>query len=601
MKEKKIVAVIAGLMVMFTVLIEICSHKVMPDMKMGVAPFNTGWIWEAGGGDTGETVLPAELEISAGETLVLRHELPEKAYQNDGVAFRSRQQETEVYVDGELIYQYPAEELIGDVLPSNWNFVKLPKDSGGKELEIRLTSPYKNFSGKMTGVFYGNYNDLLTFVKARQIPFFRMSMLIGMIGAVNVLLALLVRRYRLYTYQEMQGAVLMLTAVWLCGESRMPLVFLGVETKYYVTFTALVLLPVFILGYLYARWKDFHGSATGRLFYFSLALAAVILGAEWTGLRDFAQMLLLIHGLVGLSLGYMVWLYIQAFRRKKEPYFASEMVCISLILGAAAAEAGTFYSRSGLQVGIFVRAAVLLYALNNLRISILSAYRGLRERARLEQQLRRSRAELMTSQIKPHFIYNTLNSIRALIRMEPDAAYKAVYDFSTYLRANLSGTDQRETIPFGEELEHIRAYINIEKIRFEDRLKVEFDIKCDAFQVPALSVQPLVENAIKHGVCKRIRGGTVWVRSYEENRGYVIQVEDDGVGFDPEAVEQQEKEHLSMGLRNIRFRIGEISGGTMEIESRTGEGTKVTLRFPEQKENTGREKKGNLHEDRDRR
>ena len=91
------------------------------------------------------------------------------------------------------------------------------------------------------------------------------------------------------------------------------------------------------------------------------------------------------------------------------------------------------------------------------------------------------------------------------------------------------------------------------------------------------------------------------MRSYEENGGYVIQVEDDGVGFDPEAVEQQEKEHLSMGLRNIRFRIGEISGGTLEIESRPGEGTKVTLRFPKQKENTDREKKGNLHEDRDRR
>ena len=207
----------------------------------------------------------------------------------------------------------------------------------------------------------------------------------------------------------------------------------------------------------------------------------------------------------------------------------------------------------------------------------------------------------MTSQIRPHFIYNTLNSIRALIRIDPDGAYKAVYDFSTYLRANLSAADQRETISFREELEHIRAYINIEKIRFEDRLKVEFDIKSDAFQVPPLSVQPLVENAIKHGVCKKIQGGTVWVRSYKENEGYVVQVEDDGAGFDPEAVERQEKEHLSMGLRNIRFRIGEISGGTMEIESRTGEGTKVTLHFPEQKENTGREKKGNLHEDRDRR
>ena len=601
MKEKKIVAALAGLMVMLAVLMEICAHKVAPDIRQDIMWFNDGWTWEADGGEAGETVLPAELEIPGGETLTLRRRLPDKDYQSGGVAFRSRQQEAEVYVDGELIYQYPSEELIGDVLPSNWNFVKLPEGSGGKELEIRLTSPYKNFSGKAAGVYYGNYNELLNFVKAQQIPFFRMSMLIGMIGAVNVILALMVRRYRLHTYQEMQGAALMLAAVWLCGESRMPLVFLGVETKYYVTFTALVLLPAFILAYLRARWKDFYGSATRLLFYFSLAVAAGILGAEWTGMWDFPQMLFLIHSMVGLSLGYMVWLYIQAFRRKKEPYLTSEIVCLGLILLAAVAEAASFYSRSGLRVGLFVRAGALLYALNNLRVSILSAYRGLRERARLERQLKESRAELMTSQIRPHFIYNTLNSIRALIRIDPDGAYKAVYDFSTYLRANLSAADQRETISFREELEHIRAYINIEKIRFEDRLKVEFDIKSDAFQVPPLSVQPLVENAIKHGVCKKIQGGTVWVRSYKENEGYVVQVEDDGAGFDPEAVERQEKEHLSMGLRNIRFRIGEISGGTMEIESRTGEGTKVTLHFPEQKENTGREKKGNLHEDRDRR
>ena len=190
----------------------------------------------------------------------------------------------------------------------------------------------------------------------------------------------------------------------------------------------------------------------------------------------------------------------------------------------------------------------------------------------------------MSSQIKPHFVYNTLNSIRTLIRIDPEAAYKTVYDFSTYLRGNLNSMEGRETIPFSEELKHVEAYVNIEKIRFGDRVQVEFQIEAKSFQVPSLSVQPLVENAIKHGVCKKIEGGTVWVKSYETSEHYVIQVDDDGVGFDMEAMEKQEtgqdKEHTSLGLKNIRFRIWALPRGTMEIYSFPGEGTRVTIRIP---------------------
>ena len=209
-----------------------------------------------------------------------------------------------------------------------------------------------------------------------------------------------------------------------------------------------------------------------------------------------------------------------------------------------------------------------------------------RDNKELTRLLKMSRAELMASQIKPHFIYNALNSIRTLIKVDPDKAQQTVYDFSTYLRSNLDNTGAEAQIPFSRELRHIEAYLNIEKIRFEERLQVATDIRAKSFLVPPLSVQPLVENAVKHGICTRVEGGTVTIRSREETDAYVVEVEDDGVGFDPEELEQRqawggaEHKYTHIGLANIRFRVEELAGGSLAVASWPGKGTLVTVRFP---------------------
>lgn len=148
----------------------------------------------------------------------------------------------------------------------------------------------------------------------------------------------------------------------------------------------------------------------------------------------------------------------------------------------------------------------------------------------------------------------------------------------------------RDLIPFSEELRHIRAYLDIEKIRFEERMNVVMDIRTSMFLVPPLSIQPLVENAVKHGICTRMSGGTVTIRSYEEKNVYVVEVEDDGVGFDVSSLDMGDDtdgDVLSsgsdtdshIGLKNIRFRVKEITGGSLKIESLPGKGTKVTVSF----------------------
>lgn len=296
-----------------------------------------------------------------------------------------------------------------------------------------------------------------------------------------------------------------------------------------------------------------------------------------------------------VSLGYAMFIHILAARRQKGEFIRSELVCLVVIFLAGIADAVRFYRDSG-QVGVLVRVAILIYALNLLRTSIIALLRKIRENRELARRLQKSRAELMASQIKPHFIYNTLNSIRALIKVDPELAQQTVYDFSTYLRSNLENVGERERIPFSDELRHIEAYLSIEKTRFEERLCVEEDIRARSFLVPPLSVQPLVENAVKHGVCARLEGGTVTIRSREEADAYVVEVEDNGVGFDVDSLEKkrgQDREDFShIGLENIRFRIEEITGGKLEICSQMGKGTRVTVTFPKKEGKGGRHHAG---------
>jgi sensor histidine kinase YesM len=184
----------------------------------------------------------------------------------------------------------------------------------------------------------------------------------------------------------------------------------------------------------------------------------------------------------------------------------------------------------------------------------------------------------MTSQMQPHFLYNSLAVIAALCEENPALAAKATNAFSDYLRENINFANKSDPISFSEELSHIKIYVWLEKLRFPNKLNVEYDIKYDAFPVPALSVQPMVENAIKHGICKTKEGGTVKICSYDTDQYYIVTVSDNGAGFDVSQTACDNRVHL--GIENTRYRIREMVGGNLDIVSTAGEGTTVTIRIP---------------------
>ena len=195
---------------------------------------------------------------------------------------------------------------------------------------------------------------------------------------------------------------------------------------------------------------------------------------------------------------------------------------------------------------------------------------------RQQQEIARQQASVNVLQMRPHFIYNTMMSIYYLIAQDTEKAQQITLDFSAYLRKNFTALAKEDAVPFDEELEHTRAYLSIEQTRFEDNLFVEFDTPHTSFRIPPLTLQPIVENAVKHGLDPELSPLHVTIKTRHTENGSVITVEDTGPGFG-----ENDNDEPHVALANIQKRLQMMCDGKLEIAQRKEGGTAVTVWIPE--------------------
>jgi len=231
---------------------------------------------------------------------------------------------------------------------------------------------------------------------------------------------------------------------------------------------------------------------------------------------------------------------------------------------------GAIYAATVAAVGIEIKV------FNSVRIQI-----KLEEQERL---LLHARMEALQNQINPHFLFNTLNSISSLVRFDPDRARDVIFKLATILRRLLNTSDA--FAPLRDEFEFIDNYLDIEVVRFgRDKLRVvkEFDPASLEVMVPAMLLQPLIENSIKHGLSPKVEGGSIFLRSRLSDRRLIIEVEDDGVGMGGTQLEQSSSwAGMGIGMANISERLQVLYGDTarMTIDSHEGKGTLIRIRLP---------------------
>lgn len=200
------------------------------------------------------------------------------------------------------------------------------------------------------------------------------------------------------------------------------------------------------------------------------------------------------------------------------------------------------------------------------------------QRLKQEQELARQRASILVLQMRPHFIYNVMTSVYYLCKQDADKAQQVILDFTSYLRQNFTAIAREDTVPFAEELEHTRAYLAVEQVRFEGRLSVVFDTPHTQFRLPPLTLQPIVENAVKHGVDPELNPLHIAVSTRAVPHGSLITVEDTGPGFTDA---DDDRPHIALG--NIRQRLQAMQAGRLDIEARPGGGTLVKVFVPDGK------------------
>lgn len=239
---------------------------------------------------------------------------------------------------------------------------------------------------------------------------------------------------------------------------------------------------------------------------------------------------------------------------------------------------------------------VAIYATSVMVIGTeLKIFNGVRIQMKLEEQhllLLQARMEALQNQINPHFLFNTLNSVSSLVRFDPDTAREVIIKLATILRRLLNSSES--FVPLREEIDFIDNYLDIEVVRFgRDKLRVIKDLEPESLEtlVPAMLLQPLVENSIKHGLASKVEGGSIYLRSRLGVKELIIEVEDDGVGIS--GAQSTEKANgftrTGIGMANIAERLKVLYGDTSKItvESQSGKGTLVRLRLPILQEGSG--------------
>lgn len=535
-----------------------------------ISKLNDGWSCNAGG----VVVLPGKIKVPARHPVSIWRELPGDFDSETLVCFRSFQQEVTVRLDENIIYSYksPAGQLLSHAPPGRWNFIKIPADSAGAVLKIEVVSPYAVFSGRLGEVCYGDAEVLYMAVYEQSMPVLGVLMLV--LGVFLCAAYFVVKKLIHLPSILWLGLFLILFGIWSLLEARQ----LGLE-KYVTTFTcwAYMLIPIPFLFYLQREWKGGAQTGAGVLVVLSFVNIVVCNLLQIAGVYDLMELMFLTDVLVVVVVVYgCVW-EIRRFCAVEAPYRKFRLGIAVFFYVSVIIEVLLRYVLDFYNTRVVLRVGVVIFACGLSIDAVMEIADRLSKDMQIQEQLQKNRMKLMIRQMQPHFLFNSLYAIQALCYTAPMEAADAVVLFSNYLRANMNCLDNDGLIFSDKELEHIENYIKIQQMCFGSELIFKKYWTAERFQIPPLTIQPFVENAVRHGIRRRKGTGTVVLRSYNDDADTVVTIEDDGVGYDVDAPLPESSFHST---ENVRFRLERMVGATVKVESVPGRGTRVTIRIP---------------------
>ena len=506
------------------------------------------------------------------------------------LAFYTVHQYVEVYIDGELVYSLkPSEKSFSKTIGSNWTMISLYREDADKEICVNIIPVYESFVNRAVEFLVGSRLSICADRLHQDLPQLVLGMIAVFVGIVFMCIAMN-KRINWHNDDGLAdlGLFSVMLGLWRLTDTRFT-PFLVSQKPVLMFYTSVVMLMIGIVPLIKSLRTRFHKIGGYILDFYCIAVALVCIVQLFLQIFcgvDLRENLYITHVTIAVGtmiiVGNVIYSVVKGSGDKRSN--ANPKAAIILVVGVLA-DIISFYVKGTSSGLLFSLSAMLIYIIHmgrNMLFRYIEKEKQMAEKDRMlaenERQLAESRISTMISQIHPHFIYNTLGSIEQLCEIQPEAAAKLVHNFSHYLRGNFSELDNPAPILLSKEIKHVQYYTSIEQVRFPD-IEIRFDLKAEDFLIPALSVQPLVENSIKHGLMKLPRGGTVTISSYETDGYYCVSVEDNGAGFDT-SILHDERNHI--GLRNIRSRLESMCSGSLKVESTPGAGTKVFISIPKE-------------------
>lgn len=514
------------------------------------------------------------------------------------LAFYTVHQYVEVYLDGQCVYSMKSSgsKRLGKTVGSNWVIVPIYREDAGREVRVEITPVYESFRDREVDFLMGSelaiYKDRLS----KDLPQLILGFMAVFVGFIFICVAgyNIVKRHRGHGVAVL-GLFSMMMGLWRLTDTRFtPFIFPDQSVLlFYISVTMLMLGMIPML-----KWAEEYFSTKIRwilnLYCIVTALIALVqLMLQVTGICDLRETLYVTH--IWIAAGAITTIAIAVYERRKYsrksklPY-----ICVAGVIGDLAAfyikgnSSGLLFSLLAFFLYIVVMGIATMFNYSEQEVLLAEQNRQLAEQDRAlaekERRLTQRRIAAMMSQIRTHFIFNVLTTISTYCKTDAQKADKALIRFSRYLRKNIRIIEEEGLIDFSMELEQLEDYVALEQMRFEDRIAFVEEIEVRDFQIPPLTIQPIVENAIKHGLLEQDKRGTIILRTEKKEKDILITVVDDGVGFEPQDSEKED----SVGIRNVRYRLEHMVDGRLVIESEQGEGTRVTIKIPvKETENAG--------------
>lgn len=532
-------------------------------------------------------------KLGACPRLILTGYLDGPVSSNEQIFLYLRRINLKVYQNDALIYSYGKENLASPVLRSGgnvWVDFYTPGITGDDSIKIVLDNPYhantkRIYSMFLNRIYVGDKMQLFT----KMIGSDRFSALSSVvITLLGITLLIVIATMKAMGMKEVGPLLCFGYFMAVCGFWMMIdfdyISLISFHAVGWDVLETLLFVNMPVLGILYIRdYMATYAKKFITVFVCGLLLfefSYIIL--QGTGILDGETAQEYFRYIVPAVLLGAVALILYELRFSSGK--TKSVVFFSILLFIFFAGVGNlwyvFTGNYSVNIFNFGLCALILVQYGIVLRQTMLGYRKVKEAKRLERELMENKAVMMSSQIKPHFLFNSISCIRELCLTDPKKAHMALSQFSLFLRGNMDSLSSDSPIPFVKELSHVKNYLALEQLRFEERLAVSYDLETRDFLIPALTLQPIVENAVCYGISRKKEGGTLTISTREEKRWILITVSDDGAGFEEGQTENGQGDRSHIGISNVRERLLSQCGGTMEVKSALGEGTVVSMYIP---------------------